>query len=69
MQAAGNCDLQERLVRALAPQEEREARGELYAAKLREDEAFVPGFSLEEAIQDGCAAAGRKPECKESLYE
>ena len=42
---------------------------ELYAAKIREGEAFVPEFNLEEAIQDGCAAAGRKPECKESLDE
>ena len=42
---------------------------ELYAAKIRESEAFVPEFNLEEAIQDGCAAAGRKPECKEALYD
>ncbi len=42
---------------------------ELYAAKIRESEAFVPEFNLEEAIQDGCAAAGRKPECKETLYD
>ncbi|MGB8957458.1 MAG: NAD(P)H-dependent oxidoreductase subunit E [Candidatus Aminicenantales bacterium] len=42
---------------------------ELYAAKIREGEAFVPEFNLKEAIQDGCAAAGRKPECKESLYD
>jgi [NiFe] hydrogenase diaphorase moiety large subunit len=42
---------------------------ELYAAKIRKDETFVPEFNLEEAIQDGCAAAGRKPECKESLDE
>ena len=42
---------------------------ELYAAKIRRGEAFVPEFDLEKAIQDGCTAAGRQPECKESLDE
>ena len=42
---------------------------DLYGAKVRKGEEFVPDFDLEEAIQDGCAAAGRKPECKESLYD
>ena len=41
----------------------------LYAAKIREGEAFVPEFDLDAAIQDGCAAAGRTPECKEHLYD
>jgi [NiFe] hydrogenase diaphorase moiety large subunit len=42
---------------------------ELYEARIRKGEEFVPDFDLEEAIQDGCAAAGRKPECKESLHD
>ncbi|MGZ5468873.1 MAG: NAD(P)H-dependent oxidoreductase subunit E [Candidatus Aminicenantales bacterium] len=42
---------------------------ELYAAKIRTGEEFVPEFNLEEAVQDGCAAAHREPECKESLDE
>jgi len=42
---------------------------ELYAAKVRKGEDFVPVFDLAEAIRDGCAAANRQPECKESLYE
>jgi [NiFe] hydrogenase diaphorase moiety large subunit len=42
---------------------------ELYQAKIRSGEEFVPLFNLAEAIQDGCAAAHRAPECKESLYD
>jgi len=42
---------------------------ELYAAKVRKGEDFVPDFDLEAALQAGCAAAGRQPECKESLHE
>jgi [NiFe] hydrogenase diaphorase moiety large subunit len=42
---------------------------ELYQAKLRPGEEFVPLFNLAEAIQDGCAAAHRAPECKETLYD
>ncbi len=42
---------------------------ELYAAKVREGVAFVPEFDLAAAIQDGCTAANRQPECKESLHE
>ncbi len=39
---------------------------ELYAAKIRKGEDFVPEFDLEAALQAGCAAADRQPECKES---
>jgi [NiFe] hydrogenase diaphorase moiety large subunit len=42
---------------------------ELYAARVRKGEEFVPEFDLAEAIRDGCAAANRQPECKESLHE
>ena len=42
---------------------------ELYAAKVRKGEDFVPDFDLEAALQAGCAAAGRQPACKESLHE
>jgi [NiFe] hydrogenase diaphorase moiety large subunit len=42
---------------------------ELYEARLRKGEDFVPEFDLKAAIQDGCAAANRQPECKESLHE
>jgi [NiFe] hydrogenase diaphorase moiety large subunit len=42
---------------------------ELYRARLRSDEDFVPQFNLAEAIQAGCAAAHRTPECKETLYD
>jgi len=42
---------------------------ELYAAKVRTGGETGPAFDLTAAIQDGCAAAGRKPECKESLYD
>ena len=42
---------------------------ELYAARIRKGEEFVPLFDLDKAVQDGCEAAGRKPECKERLYD
>jgi [NiFe] hydrogenase diaphorase moiety large subunit len=42
---------------------------ELYAARIQEGQDFVPEFDLTAAIQDGCAAANRQPECKESLHE
>ncbi|HSA95398.1 MAG TPA: NADH-ubiquinone oxidoreductase-F iron-sulfur binding region domain-containing protein, partial [Acidobacteriota bacterium] len=42
---------------------------ELFEAKIRKGEEFVPLFDLAKAIQDGCAAAHRTPECKESLYD
>ncbi len=42
---------------------------ELYASRVRKGEDFVPEFDLAAAIQDGCRAAGRRPECKESLHE
>jgi [NiFe] hydrogenase diaphorase moiety large subunit len=42
---------------------------ELYAAKVRKGEAFASEFDLAAAIQDGCTAANRQPECKESLHE
>jgi [NiFe] hydrogenase diaphorase moiety large subunit len=42
---------------------------ELYESKIRKGEEFVPEFDLAAAIQDGCSAANRQPECKESLHE
>ncbi len=42
---------------------------ELYGAKIRKGEDFVADFDLDAAIQDGCTAAGRQPECKESLHD
>jgi [NiFe] hydrogenase diaphorase moiety large subunit len=42
---------------------------ELYEARLRKGEGFVSEFDLAAAIRDGCAAAGREPECKESLHD
>jgi [NiFe] hydrogenase diaphorase moiety large subunit len=42
---------------------------DLYAAKIRKDQAFIPDFDLAAAIQAGCAAAHRDPECKEHLYD
>ena len=33
---------------------------ELYEAKIRKDTDFVPEFDLEEAVRDGCLAAGRE---------
>jgi [NiFe] hydrogenase diaphorase moiety large subunit len=42
---------------------------ELYAARVRKGEDFVPEFDLAAAIQDGCTAANRQPACKESLHE
>ena len=41
----------------------------LYEARIRKGAGFVPDFDLAAALQDGCAAAGRAPECKESLHE
>jgi [NiFe] hydrogenase diaphorase moiety large subunit len=42
---------------------------ELYEARIRKGEDFVPEFDLAAAIQDGCTAANRQPACKESLHE
>jgi len=42
---------------------------ELYEARVRKGEDFVPEFDLAAAIQDGCTAANRQPLCKESLHE
>ena len=42
---------------------------ELYEARIRKGEDFVPDFDLAAAIQAGCAAANRLPECKESLHD
>ena len=42
---------------------------ELYQSKIRKGEDFVPDFDLAAAIQVGCAAADRQPECKESLHD
>jgi len=42
---------------------------ELYEAKVRKGADFVADFDLKDAIQDGCSAAHRQPECKESLHD
>lgn len=42
---------------------------ELYEAKIHKGEDFVADFDLTAAIQDGCTAANRQPECKESLHD
>jgi [NiFe] hydrogenase diaphorase moiety large subunit len=42
---------------------------ELYEAHIQKDKDFVPEFDLTAAIQEGCSAAGRQPECKESLHD
>jgi [NiFe] hydrogenase diaphorase moiety large subunit len=42
---------------------------DLYEAKIQKGRDFVPDFDLAAAIQDGCAAANRQPECKESLHD
>ncbi len=42
---------------------------ELYEARIQKGRDFVPEFDLAAAIQDGCTAANRQPECKESLHE
>ena len=42
---------------------------ELYGARVRKGEDFVPEFDLTAAIQDGCTAANRQPLCKENLHE
>ncbi len=42
---------------------------ELYEARVRKGEDFVPEFDLAAAIQDGCTAANRQPLCKENLHE
>jgi [NiFe] hydrogenase diaphorase moiety large subunit len=42
---------------------------ELYEAKVRPGTEFVPDFDLAAALEDGCAAANRKPSCKESLHD
>lgn len=41
----------------------------LYEAKIQKGRGFVPDFDLAAAIQEGCAAANRQPECKESLHD
>jgi [NiFe] hydrogenase diaphorase moiety large subunit len=42
---------------------------ELYEAKIQQGVDFVPDFDLRAALQDGCTAAHRQPECKESLHD
>jgi [NiFe] hydrogenase diaphorase moiety large subunit len=42
---------------------------ELYEAKIQEGTDSVPEFDLVTAIQEGCAAANRQPDCKESLND
>ncbi len=42
---------------------------ELYEAKIQKGKDFVPDFDLAAAIQPGCSAANRQPECKESLHD
>jgi [NiFe] hydrogenase diaphorase moiety large subunit len=42
---------------------------DLYEARIRKGPEFVPDFDLKAALQDGCAAANRQPECKESLHD
>jgi [NiFe] hydrogenase diaphorase moiety large subunit len=38
---------------------------ELYEAKIRTGEDFLPEFDLAASIREGCRAAGRKPDCEE----
>jgi [NiFe] hydrogenase diaphorase moiety large subunit len=42
---------------------------ELYEARIQKGKDFVPEFDLAAAIQDGCAAADRRPACKEADHE
>ena len=42
---------------------------ELYEAKIQQGVDFVPDFDLQAALQDGCTAAHRQPECKEFLHD
>ncbi len=42
---------------------------ELYEVKIQQGVDFVPDFDLRTALQDGCTAANRQPECKESLHD
>jgi [NiFe] hydrogenase diaphorase moiety large subunit len=42
---------------------------DLYEAKIQKGRDFVSDFDLAAAIQEGCAAADRQPECKESLHD
>ncbi|MEN6310000.1 MAG: NAD(P)H-dependent oxidoreductase subunit E [Acidobacteriota bacterium] len=42
---------------------------ELYETKVRKGADFVADFDLKDAIQDGCSAAHRQPQCKESLHD
>jgi len=42
---------------------------DLYEARIRKGEEFVPDFDLAAAVQAGCTAANRQPECKESLHD
>jgi [NiFe] hydrogenase diaphorase moiety large subunit len=41
----------------------------LYEAMIQKGRGFVADFDLAAAIQEGCAAANRQPECKESLHD
>ena len=41
----------------------------LYEARIQKGTAFVPDFDLTAAIQEGCSAANRQPECKESPHD
>ena len=42
---------------------------ELYESKIGQGREFVPDFDLAAALQEGCTAANRQPECKESLHD
>jgi [NiFe] hydrogenase diaphorase moiety large subunit len=42
---------------------------ELYEARIQKGVDYVPDFDLRAALQEGCAAAHRQPECKESLHD
>lgn len=42
---------------------------ELYEARIQKGEDYVSDFDLRAALQEGCAAAHRQPECKESLHD
>jgi [NiFe] hydrogenase diaphorase moiety large subunit len=42
---------------------------ELYEARIQKGVDYVSDFDLRAALQEGCAAAHRQPECKESLHD
>jgi len=42
---------------------------EIYEARIRKDEDFIPEFDLAAAVLDGCLAAGRKPVCEEEIHD